>query len=521
MKTTSGIVVAILSLLTISAPLSAQQSTFAKVFYDNSGSAQAYSIIKSFDNNYMIVGEKDYGALLLKMDPTGTILWNKKFGSTGSDRFNVIIETNDSCFVMAGYHLNMVTNIQYVLCVKVNSQGDTLWSKIIDNGFYGTALSIRQTIDNGYILAGYTFQTSGPSTVIIVDKLDPDGNLSWSRILECGTHHNYAYSVKQTPDSGYIVTGSFDSYEPPESPALLIKLTQAGTISWAFKYTGYSVNYSCVNDVVLTSDGLLFSISTNHGIVLMKTDFSGNVLWSKNGPFGGQYGGESPMPKLCKTNDNGYAFINTAGLLLKIDSVGNFLWSHNVFMYPSDVVETDDGGFIVLGNGPVWGVEMTETLNPQIGIIKTDSLGNSSACVFPNYAYTDTITSILIPVSVTTTTSGTQTALPLLVSSAGLSADSGCVAYSGSVKEINRERNSILIYPNPSNGLIQLKTDQTNDHDLKYIKIYNGTGECIHQSFDPLILQSPVDITTAPDGIYYIQVVFGDKVCTQKFTITH
>jgi hypothetical protein len=281
------------------------------------------------------------------------------------------------------------------------------------------------------------------------------------------------------------------------------------------------VNYSCVNDVVITSDGLLFSIATNIGTVLMKTDFSGNVLWSKNGLYGGLYGGESPMPKLYKTHDNGYAFINTTGQLLKIDSAGNSLWNQNVFMYPSDVVETDDGGLMVLGNGPVWGMQMTETLNPQIGIIKTDSLGNSSACVFPNYAYTDTITSILVPVSVTTTTSGTQTSFTALISSAGLSADSGCVAYSGSVKEINRERNTILVYPNPSNGLIQLKTDQTDDDDLKCVKIYNGTGECIYQSFDPLILQSPIDITTAPDGIYYFQVVFRDKICSQMFTITH
>lgn len=518
MKTISRILVAILSVLIISLPLSAQQSTFTKVFYDNLGSAQAYSIIKTSDNNYMIAGEKDQAALLIKMDPDGNILWNKRYGSNGYTRFNAIIETTDSCFVMAGYHWNTVNDIQFVLCVKVNSQGDTVWSKTIDNGYYGTALSISQTNDNGYILSGFTYQTTGPSTIMIVDKLDSDGNLSWSRTLICGTGQNYAYSVKQTPDSGYIVTGSFNNNTPVEVPAVMIKLTPAGNISWAYRYTGNF--YSCISDAVVTWNGLLFSVFTNNGIVLLKTDFSGNVLWSKVGSNGGVTGGVTLMPKLCRTSDNGFALINS-WQLVKIDSAGNFLWSQDLYFYPADVIETADGGFLALGNGPVMGVEFTETLNPQIGIIKTDSLGNSSSCVNQSSVWTDTITSVLVPVSVTTTTAGTQADLQLIISDAGLSADSGCVAFTGGVRETSSERNRLLVYPNPSNGMIRIKTDQKSDGDLKLIRIYNGTGKCIYHSVDPSSFHSPINITTSPDGIYYIQVVFRDTVCSQVFTITH
>ncbi len=527
MKTTSGIVVAILLLLNIYAPLNAQQSTYTKVFYDNSGSAQAYSIIKSFDNNYMIVGEKDAGALLLKMDPTGTILWNKKFGSTGWDRFFDIIATKDSNFVMAGDHETPVSYDRDVLCVKVTPEGDTIWSKSIDHGKDETALTIRQTNDDGYILLGYGQQNVAPYTFIIVDKLDHDGNLEWSRSLEACDFYHHACSVKQTPDSGYIVTCYIEVSPSFEFIPVLIKLTSDGTIAWSVKYTGYSVNDAYESDVVITWDGLIFCIHIDYGIVLMKTDFSGNVLWSKKNPWElGLNSQESPIPKLCSTSDNGYAFINSGnwisgGQLFKADSTGNFLWSQDLFLYPSDVIETDDRGLIILGNGPIEGSKLTETYNPQIGIIKTDSLGNSSECVYPGNSSTDTITCILVPISVTSTSSGSQSSFVTLIADAGLSVDSGCVAYVGSVKDINRERKTILVYPNPSNGMIKLKTDQTNDDDLKYIKIYNGTGQCIHQSFDPLILQSPIDITTAPDGIYYVQVVFRDKVCTKMFTITH
>ena len=77
----------------------------------------------------MVAGTKDTGGLLLKMDPGGTILWNKKYESTGSNYFSDIVATTDSNFVIAGYHTIPVSYDQDVLCVKVNPEGDTLWAK--------------------------------------------------------------------------------------------------------------------------------------------------------------------------------------------------------------------------------------------------------------------------------------------------------------------------------------------------------------------------------------------------------
>jgi hypothetical protein len=521
MKTPYAISAGILFLLTISEMLNAQQSTFAEVFYENAQSftnARAYSIIKSSDNHYMIVGGLDGAALLIKMDTNGTILWNKKYGSYFSDRFYGIVETDDSCFVIAGYHYFYLAGshypnwIQNILCVKVNSQGDTIWSRTIDNGFESYALSISQTNDGGYILAGFTYQTQPPWSIMIVNKLDHNGNLSWSRTLACGTENNKAFSIKQTPDSGYIVTGNFDNYPNPpyEYPAVMIKLTPTGNVSWAYKYsTGW---WSWFGDAVVTWNGLLFLTFTDIGIVLMKTDFSGNVQWSKLGPYASGAGDEA-RPKLRRTSDNGYVMI-TSQQLMKIDSAGNFLWSQDLFLQSSDVIESSDKGLLAIGKDPEMGNDQ------KTGIIKTDSLGNSSACVMQSSVTTDTITCVLVPVSVTTTTAGTQADLPLSISNAGLTAYSGC-DFTINVRETTRERNALLVYPNPSNGMIRIKTDQKSDGDLKLISIYDGTGKCIYQSSNRSSFHSPIDITTSPDGIYYIQVVYRDTVCSQVFTISH
>ena len=517
-KLSAGIASAIFSFQTILISLNAQENTFTKVFYDNSGAAQAYSIIRTSDSHYMIAGYRDNAALLLKMDQQGNTLWAKKYGSAGYDRFNAITETTDSCFVMAGYHKSADHNTQQILCVKVSSLGDTIWSKTIDNGFWCYGLSVQQTNDNGFIVAGYTYQTAGPSTVIIVDKLDSYGDLEWSRTLTCGTHHNSSTVIKQTPDSGYIIGGCYESYSQTDSPALVIKLTPSGEVSWAYKLVGY--NYSVISDIVMNTDGILFLVFANN-VLFIQTDFSGNILWSKSNTFGGIYGGgEAPTPKLSRTIDNGFAYLDAENLI-RTDSAGNFLWSQSLFFYPADVIETGDHGFLAIGNGPVWGVEMTETLNPQIGIIKTDSLGNSIACVGQSSGFSDTITSVFAPVSVTTTNAGTKAALLMMITDAGLSVDSGCVAFTGGIIETYKEKNTILLYPNPSNGKIQVKTETGNEKELKCLTIYNMTGQCIFQSFNPLVLKSAIDLSGEPDGIYFVQVVFEDALCSLSFTISH
>jgi hypothetical protein len=527
MKTPYGIITITLLLLTISETVNAQQSTFTKVFYDNYGSAQAYAIVNSFDSNYMVAGEKDEAGLLLKMDPEGVILWDKKYESTLGNYFFDIVATKDSNFIMVGYHRIPVTYDRDILCVKVNQEGDTLWAKTIDHGKNEYAMTIQQTNDEGFILSGYGEQNVAPQTFIIVDKLDPDGNLEWSQSFEACNFYHHASSIIQTPDSGYIVTFFMETYPSFEFIPVLMKLTPAGNVDWSVKYTGSSVSHAYGSDVIFSGDGLIFCILTDYGIVLMKTDLSGNVLWSKINP--GQfvhYSLESMMLKMLCITNNDYAILHigdmsSGGELIKADSAGNFLWRQDLSLFPSDVIETDDRGLIVLGNGPLMGIKLAETYNPQIGVIKTDSLGNSSECVYPGSSVTDTITSILVPVSVTSTPGGTQSSVTILTSDAGLLAYSGCVEMVPGVKEINRERNIIQVYPNPSNGRIQMKISLSNEPDLKSIRIYDVTGKCIYQSDDPNSFYSGIDIATAPDGIYFAKVVFRDWVCTKMFTINH
>ena len=71
---------------------------------------------------------------------------------------------------------------------------------------YDYANSIQQTSDGGYIVAGETMSFGAGGSDAWVLKLDGNGNVQWQKTYG-GTGNDYANSIQQTSDGGYIVAG--------------------------------------------------------------------------------------------------------------------------------------------------------------------------------------------------------------------------------------------------------------------------------------------------------------------------
>jgi type IX secretion system substrate protein len=130
-------------------------------------------------------------------------------------------------------------------------------------------------------------------------------------------------------------------------------------------YMGANANsgYSLVED----TDGYLLTGSTKNSgaggsdILLIKTDFDGNVVWSKT--IGGSGNEEAYDAK--KTTDGGfiicgytstyvYAPVDSSNMyIVKIDSLGGMQWSCSIGSFDKEmgksVIETFDGGFVCAG----------------------------------------------------------------------------------------------------------------------------------------------------------------------------
>jgi hypothetical protein len=96
--------------------------------------------------------------------------------------------------------------------VKLNANGDTVWTKALGGTAYDAAQSVRQTSDGGYIVAGQTGSNNGDVTGyhgggdFWVVKLNGNGDLVWQKALG-GSFNDGAGAVRQTADGGYIVAG--------------------------------------------------------------------------------------------------------------------------------------------------------------------------------------------------------------------------------------------------------------------------------------------------------------------------
>jgi hypothetical protein len=151
----------------------------------------------------------------------------------------------------------------------------------------------------------------------------------------------------------------------------------------------------------------------------------------------------------------------------------------------------------------------------QIGIIKTDTAGNSiSSCIGNSgNAGTDTSSMNFTSVAFSTATGGQVNILHPVITDFGLTTIEGCVSFFGDIKE-NQIENTVLIYPNPATDDITVEIpDFSRD---AAISIYNIQGKLIMQQQMSQV-RSNVDISGLSQGLYMIKLITPEGIVTKKF----
>jgi len=140
---------------------------------------RGYSIKRIPDGGYIITGIAHYDTYLMKIDEYGDTLWVKFIGGAPSDWGNSVELTSDRGFIVAGTMFRNYHHDMYV--VKTDSIGEVQWTKYYGGSDDDQAYSIQQTSDGGYVITGYTLSYGSGRGDIYLVKIDADGDTIWTR----------------------------------------------------------------------------------------------------------------------------------------------------------------------------------------------------------------------------------------------------------------------------------------------------------------------------------------------------
>lgn len=196
---------------------------------------------------------------MLKTDNDGNTSWSKEYGTDDGLRCGrSVCETYDGGYIVTGWYWANGAWSSTLLIMKTNSLGDSLWCYLTDGNSGGAGYCIQRTSTNDYIVVGCEGygggSPAGPNTYLI--KIDSQGDTLWSRIYGDGNHGwDYqwrSYSVQQSVDGGFITAGEFCLDPPSPRDLFIIRTDTNGDTLWTRTYGGDSSEIG--NSIQKTSD---------------------------------------------------------------------------------------------------------------------------------------------------------------------------------------------------------------------------------------------------------------------------
>ena len=245
-----------------------------------------YSVQQTLDGGYVITGVTysydTYGDVyLIKVDSNGNTNWTKTFGLMGStDDGRGVQQTLDGGYIIVGFTTSFGSGGD-VYVIKTDPNGNLIWQTNFGGYFSDIAYSIQKTKDGGYIIVGRTEEQPSDNSDIFLTKTGPYGEIIWTKILT-GVNNEEGKSVQQTIDGGYIIAGTiYYSGANPNEDVYLVKVDFNGNIIWTKTFGG--TGYDFAESIQQTSDGgyIIVGSTTSFGggydsdVYLIKVDPEG------------------------------------------------------------------------------------------------------------------------------------------------------------------------------------------------------------------------------------------------------
>ena len=346
-------------------------------------------------NNYDEDATKDDGSCDNTVN-NNSIAWLKTIGNKSFQRGHSVQQTSDGGYIISGRINSSDNNSGKVYLIKTNSYGETLWTSEFGNNFGGNrwsdGWSVKQTLDGGYIIAGgQRLQTDGSIYLI---KVDESGIMQWEEIAKIYGYDAEAYSVCQTNDGGFVLTGKCET-QSNFVDLFVCRYSSDGNLEWRNTFGGIAADIG--ESIVITPDNSFFiagyedsgwqsHVDSLYSIYLLKIDNNGNEEWSIK-----RTADSIRTRYICRSgivNDygeylvTGNNFNDSANRSLifisKFNQSGEIIWHRDLLevdqLQGLQIIQNSSGGYSILTNRSVLGTDHNGNLIWQKDFRLTDTL---------------------------------------------------------------------------------------------------------------------------------------------------
>jgi PKD repeat protein len=497
------------------------------------------------DNGYIITGgTSSFGAgnqdaFLLRLDEFGDTLWCKTFGGTAVDYGNSCAQLDDGTFVMAGRTLSFGGGF----LLRTDSDGDTIWTITFNNAADDWGRRVQQTDDGGIIVIGSIVGIGAGLGEYYIVKVDIDGNIEWTRSWG-GTGPDYAFSVAQNDDGGYIVVGGALSFGAGGFDVMAVRTDMNGDTLWAKVYgsTGSEIGYGAKQ----TDDGGFIILSHSAaigvgGIWVIKTDAMGDTLWTR---IYGSGSGEQGL-RIQEMSDLGFLI---GGSGTSFGAGGSDMWMLKIDANGDDGgCNQNPGGGQVFNPTPVQDSGFTGgdsvSINPcpfVIGYPPSIETILCDTCIAPVAGYDHTLTGMTADFTDTSFSAtgwswdfgdgNTSTEedpshtyafggdyLVCLTVTNPCGEDSICwsIHVDGPVQSIGENGpNALYIYPNPAAETFFVALNSPGN-----IKLLNTIGQVVYKKDKISNGKHAIDVSHLENGVYFVHFESEKGTVTKKILI--
>lgn len=462
------------------------QVTFERT-YGGIGTDLGNAIAGTADGGYLIVGSTNsfgVGLYAIRVDSVGDTLWTKIYQGSGSAN-GYSVDTTANGFIIAGSTNSFGAGGNDILLIRIDSSGDTLWTRTYggSNGEGGT--DVIANSEGGYTVAGSTSSFGAGSSDAVVIKTDANGDTLWTRTYGLSQSEGVR-AIAQTSDSGYVMVGTTTSFSNGLD-MFIIRINSAGDTLWTKAFEGSTLDEA--NDIIQTLDGGYAvcgygDFSGNYRMVLIKLGQNGSVQWQKSYLHGTLTWGKD----IHQLPDGSFVIGGVANsgadlFILKVNQFGSILWS-NGFSYLgaqglTGMVPAKDGGFCMVGGG--------------VYLVKVDSLGQggcNSVTTSVNFLSPGFIVSSGCLVG-----SGLQMSYaPLNVLSTSTIVGNPC---SSGIEDLPNFTQP-TVYPNPTEGKFEVSG---LEFEVGEVLVFGLLGNLLLHTES-----RKINLSSYPAGIYFVRV---------------